>query len=223
MEPRPLPPRAAAWVWPWWLHRQLDPETSALPAGPAAAASYPTGRVWTTLGLSDQPERWLVDGRGLLAAAGAGWALDWWVRDDDRWHVPASEAAVRQRLLGAAPVVETVARVTGGDVVHRSWVERIDHAVAAVEVDNTTGSAIAVALAIRPATPEGLGHIERIAVDGAAVLIEGAPAVEADRAPAHAVLSTAAGGDAAATVLADRAGRRAPEPVSCPLGWATAA
>jgi hypothetical protein len=47
--------------------------------------------------------------------------LDWAVAADDRWHVPANEAAVRQRRLDGTPVIETRVRIPDGDAVHRVW------------------------------------------------------------------------------------------------------
>jgi hypothetical protein len=47
--------------------------------------------------------------------------LDWHVAADDRWHSPATEAAVRQRRLSGSPVFETRLRVPGGDAVQRVW------------------------------------------------------------------------------------------------------
>ena len=39
--------------------------------------------------------------RGVLSPARQTWELDWWIGADDRWHVPAREAAVRQQLSTA--------------------------------------------------------------------------------------------------------------------------
>ena len=36
-------------------------------------------------------------------STGRGWSLDWWIGAEDRWHLPAEEAAVRQQLVGRQP------------------------------------------------------------------------------------------------------------------------
>ena len=69
----------------------------------------------TRVGVLGSTHQALVDDRGAITPDGARWQLDWWVGADDRWHVPARDAAVRQALVGGAPVVETSLRVPGGD------------------------------------------------------------------------------------------------------------
>ena len=80
-----------------------------------------TERAPTRVGVLGSAHQALVDDRGAITPDGARWQLDWWIGADDRWHVPAREAAVRQALVGGAPVVETTLRVPGGDAVHRAY------------------------------------------------------------------------------------------------------
>ena len=63
---------------------------------------------WTPLGTLDGAARARVDAAGLVQVDGAAWSLDWWIGAEDRWHVPAREAAVRQELVGNSPVVATL-------------------------------------------------------------------------------------------------------------------
>ncbi|MCB0963541.1 MAG: hypothetical protein KDA98_09615, partial [Acidimicrobiales bacterium] len=74
---------------------------------------------WTLVGTVESPLATAVDPAGLVV--GDGWSLDWWVGAEDRWHVPAREAAVRQELVGDVPVVETRVRIPGGDAVARAY------------------------------------------------------------------------------------------------------
>jgi hypothetical protein len=92
-----------------------------------------------------------------VSVGGGVWALDWWIGADDRWHLPSREAAVRQSLVGGAPVVETAMRVPGGDLVHRVWAARDSVAgeVVVVEIENASRLPVAVALSIRPYGPDG--------------------------------------------------------------------
>ncbi len=72
--------------------------------------------------------------------------LQWFVAADDRWHHPAQEVAVRQRLIEGAPVFETRLRVPRGDVVHTVWSTTVgDVGVTVIEVNNDSALPIAVA------------------------------------------------------------------------------
>src|SRR6478735_298967 len=88
---------------------------------PAAITAGHEGRapVWTLVGTVGSPTTTAVDPDGFVV--GEGWSLDWWIGGDDRWYVPAREAAVRQDLLSDAPIPETRARIPGGDAVHRAY------------------------------------------------------------------------------------------------------
>src|SRR5207244_5336953 len=119
--------RAAAqlgvdWVWPYWLDRQLDPRSPAfVPRGHLPVLTNVTNRNWTMVGNVGSSREAIVDPRGLVTPWYDGWSLDWWVGADDRWHLPSRETGIRQRLVGNAPVVETVMRVPGGEVAHRVY------------------------------------------------------------------------------------------------------
>lgn len=116
-----------------------------------------------------------VDPAGAITPAGATWTLDWWVGAEDRWHVPAAEAAVRQALVGSTPVVETRMRVPGGDVVHRAYGATGAGAVAAlvVEVENQTPTPVAVALVVHGAPVTAGG--DRLLVEDLQVRLPRAP------------------------------------------------
>ncbi|MEQ1787807.1 MAG: hypothetical protein ABL966_12200, partial [Acidimicrobiales bacterium] len=158
---------------------------------------------WTIVGTLDSPARGLVDPAGLVAIDGQSWSLDWWIGAEDRWHVPAREAAVRQALVGNSPVVETRLRVPSGDAVQRVYAARgtAGDDVLVVEIHNDTKVPFAVALAIRPFDLGGSGRIERIELDGTAVRIDGVAAVGLPRSPGRFALSDGEA-DAAAAVFA---------------------
>jgi len=116
-------------VQPFWLARQTDPASPDFVPGVAGQDPVNvTHRSWTTLGTVATPARGIVDPRGLVTVAAvdpsrsrSGWSLDWWIGADDRWHTPSTDAGVRQRLVGDAPVVETAVRIPGGDAVQRVY------------------------------------------------------------------------------------------------------
>ncbi|MCU1452194.1 MAG: hypothetical protein JWN46_340, partial [Acidimicrobiales bacterium] len=214
--------------------RRRHPAALAEPPAPAAPAEDPRdlhelaaagwllpraasdGR-WTWIGTLDSPTTTLVDGAGLVAPGAGlvapgglalrGWALDWWIGADDRWHLPAREPSVRQRLIGDAPVVETLVRIPGGDAVHRAYAIRGPGGAeqVVVEVENRSTIPFAVALAVRPFDPAGRGRIEEITIEPTGggqgrdvahlVRVDGRPAMVVPRAPARAAVGSRAGGD----------------------------
>ena len=147
-------------MWPFWLERQLDPRSSAfVPRGHLPTLANLTNRNWTMVGNVGSPWEAIVDPRGLVTPWFDGWSLDWWIGADDRWHFPSREVSVRQRLVDAAPVVETVMRVPGGDAVQRVYAVQDVEELAVVEFENASNLPFALALAVRPYNPEGLAVV----------------------------------------------------------------
>lgn len=148
-------------------------------------------RAWAPLGTVDAGVVADVDGAGAVQLRGAGWHLDWWVGAEDRWHHPSVEAAVRQRWVEDAPVLETAMRVPGGDVVHRAYGVRAssapewDDTAVVVEVRNDSAVPVALALAVRPLRLDGAGGIGTVEVDGAVVRVDGTVAAVLSRPPAR--------------------------------------
>jgi hypothetical protein len=232
---RALRTRAAAqvspdWIWPYWLERQLDPTSPAfVPRGHLPFLTNVTHRNWTAVGNLDSPWEAIVDPRGLVTPWYDGWSLDWWIGADDRWHVPSREVGVRQRLVGASPVVETAMRIPSGDAVERVYAMRRSSAegggeLVVVEVENRSKAPVALALAVRPYDPEGLSVIERIDVHGeTTVTVDGRVALLLPKAPSRVAASTFRDGDSATTVMSGEAGSQWTGPVRCQAGMAQAA
>jgi hypothetical protein len=231
---RALRTRAAAqigpdWVWPFWLERQLDPASPAfVPRGHLPFLTNMTQRNWTAVGNLDSPWEAIVDPRGLVTPWFDGWSLDWWIGADDRWHLPSREVAVRQRLVGASPVVETAMSIPSGDAVQRVYAVQRSSSdgggeLIVVEIENMSKAPVALALAVRPYTPEGLAVVERIDLRGSAVAVDGRVALLLPKPPMRVAGSTFREGDSSATVLAGQAGERWTGPVHDPAGLAQAA
>jgi len=133
---------------------------------------------------SQEPSR--VDGGGLVQPFQTGWSIDWLIRADDRWYVPAKETSVRQRRIGAGAVLETAVRLPSGDAVHRVYAVNAPGGDATViEIENTSPVPVALALAIRPYAIDGATASadivisdETIAVDGRTALILPRPPIE---------------------------------------------
>ena len=96
---------------------------------------------------------------GVVAPHAAGWELDWWIGADDRWHIPAREAAVRSQLVDGMPVVQTAMRVPGGDAVQRVYAAPVPDVgeVAVVEIANESPAPFVAALVLRGANRVDLG------------------------------------------------------------------
>ena len=127
------------------------------------------------LGSLGSDGRATIDPRGALTVVGEPWTLDWWIGADDRWRVPAQEPAVRQRALDGAPVAETRLKIPSGDAIQRVYGIGGAGGVVVVEVENASPAACIVAFVVRGATS--------IALDGAAVIIDGAVALILPFAP----------------------------------------
>jgi hypothetical protein len=130
------------------------------------------------VGVLGSPDQALVDEHGAITPDGAHWRLDWWIGADDRWHVPAREAAVRQSLAGATPVVETSVRIPGGDAVLREWGVGGPAGLVAVEIENASAAPFVAALVIGPAAD---GRVRSVATRGSWVTVDGRPALRTPR------------------------------------------
>jgi hypothetical protein len=199
---------------------------------PALAAGAPPR--WTLVGTVASPTATPVDPAGLVS--GEGWSIDWWVGADDRWHLPAREAAVRQELVDDAPVVETLVRIPGGDAIHRAYGIRSPRAVGdewvVAEITNATAVPFAVALVVRPFVTDAVGAASRITVEATEggsgrdvahlVRVDGHPVAVVPRRPARLAAGSRAAGDVVDTVSAGDAGTGLIE-ATCPDGLATLA
>ncbi len=198
------------WLWPYWLERQLDPESPAfVPRGQLPLLANITHRNWTMVGNLASPWLAIVDPRGLVTPRVGGWSLDWWIGAEDRWHLPSRERAVRQWRADAVPVVETVMRIPGGDVVHRAYAVPASTPdlgeLVVVEVENQSPIPVAVALAVRPCNPDGLAAIDTITLEDTTVLVDGHTAVLLPRPPAGVAASTRRAGDCVHLVTSGQA------------------
>ena len=195
---------AADWLWPYWLERQLDPESPAfLPRGHLPYLANVTHRNWTLVGNLASPWAAIVDPRGLVTPWPGGWSVDWWIGAEDRWHLPSRERAVRQSLAESVPVVETAMRIPGGDAVHRAYAAG---ELVVVEVENQSPVPVAVAFAVRPCNPDGLAPVETIGLADTTVLVDGRPGLLLPRPPAGVAASTLQRGDCVHRVTGAQAG-----------------
>lgn len=212
------------WLWPYWLERQIDPESpSFIPRGHLPFMTNLTHRNWTSVGNLGSDWEAIVDPRGLVTPWFDSWSLDWWIGASDRWHFPSREIAVRQSLVNAVPVVQTAVRIPGGDAIQRVYAVAGHEELVIVEIENASPSPIAVAFALRPYNPEGLAVVERVRVEGTTVIADGRPAVLLPRPPPRSAASTFLDGDSVHAVFGQTTGEGSPQPVRDPAGLAQAA
>ena len=204
-----LPPQD--WVQPWWVNCWRE-QKDQFPL------SNKVARSWTLLGNLESVHRVAVDRRGLIAVKPGYWSLDWWLRVDDNWIFPSEHGAVRQRLVDGAPVVETVVRAAGGDLVHRVYGARLNSEYLVVEVENCGSRPVALAWAIRPYDHLGGGRVGEIRVDDHQLHVDGQIAMTLSRTPGRLIGGTG-GADPAASLDAEEG----VEVVTCERGMASAA
>jgi hypothetical protein len=101
----------------------------------------------TVIGSVGTPGRAWVTPWGDVVRGGDSATLQWFVAAEDRWHVPASEAAVRQRRIDGTPVVETRVRVPEGDAIQRVWSVPDAGGLTVIEIENASALPFAVAFA----------------------------------------------------------------------------
>jgi hypothetical protein len=102
----------------------------------------------TLIGVTGSPCRaWVSSCGDVTPWRGADETLQWFVAAEDRWHLPASEAAVRQRRVDGTPVVETRVRVPEGDAIQRVWSVPDAGGLTVIEVENASALPFAVAFA----------------------------------------------------------------------------
>lgn len=131
---------------------------------------------------SQEPSR--VDGGGLVQQFQTGWAVDWLVRADDRWYVPAREVSVRQRRIGAGAVLETSVRIPSGDAIQRVYAVNAPGGDATViEIENASPVPVALAVAIRPYDVTGARTAADISVTDDLVSVGGRTALILPRPP----------------------------------------
>lgn len=151
----------------------------------------------TTIGVLGGTRDATVDRSGVVSPRATTWELDWWIGADDRWRVPAHEAAVRQQLVDGMPVVQTSMRVPGGDAVQRVYGAPAGDVgeVAVVEIANESPAPFVAALVVRGASALDL--------DGTSVWADGRSAIRTPRPPSRWAASV--DGSTEATVVSGAA------------------
>ena len=121
--------------------------------------------------------------------------------------------------MQGAPVVETVLRVAGGDIVHRVYATRKSSEVLVVEVEILASRPVALAWAVRPYDDLGGGRIDQVELKGDSLYVNGRLGLVSAREPGR-MIGGSEGLDPASSLDDENA---SPNLVSCTQGMASAA
>ncbi|MCD6023393.1 MAG: uncharacterized protein K0Q91_309 [Fibrobacteria bacterium] len=97
------------WVWPWWVERQIDPDSAAfLPTGTNVIKNNLTARNWTALGANGSQREAMIDPVGMATLRPYGWSFFSYLRAGGANYLPPRLQGVRQELLeGTLPCIRT--------------------------------------------------------------------------------------------------------------------
>ena len=155
------------WVWPFWVERQFDPRDDAfVPRAFSITHVNLTHRNWTAIGLPDSDWYPLVDPRGMVTPHEDGWSLDFWIVPDDGTPLLPSRCdhATQRLLVEDRLAVETKVLDDHGRL--HSCVEVLKQAGQShcrIDLQAIHDNPAWLAVAIRPANPEGVSFIHEIA------------------------------------------------------------
>jgi hypothetical protein len=96
------------WVYPFWVHRQLDPASpSYIPRSQNPLLINVTHRNWTALGSPLGYHEAIVDPRGLVTPLPREWSVDVWLATSEGILFASLSEPIDQRFDSAAPYVKT--------------------------------------------------------------------------------------------------------------------
>ncbi len=215
------------WVWPYWVERQFDPLDDAfVPRAFSITHINLTHRNWTAVGVPGCDWLPIVDPRGLVTPLFDGWSIDAWIVPHDRSEpmlLPSRAEEVAQHLhVGKELSVETVARHRGASL--RSVVDVVSESggpACRIRVEARSGVPAWLAIALRPANPEGVSFVHDLAwqPDELALRVNDEASMHVDRTPDRVCMSHYRAGD----VLRRLDESASTDTVTCDVGLATAA
>jgi hypothetical protein len=108
----------------------------------------------------------LVDRGGGVSPAGSGWRVRFFVRSEERWHVPVDEASTRQEMSHGASGVITRVRIRGGDIVASvsTSLDPKGRPHARMHIANPTPLPIGVAIVLTAGDLAGASTVDSVAV-----------------------------------------------------------
>src|SRR5690606_31591391 len=137
-------------------------------------------RNWVAVGLPGMAAYPVVDPAGLLTPYTDSWSLEVWICDaDGNWHTSADASSIDQCLdLGSGLAVITTLEFPG--LVARLQIDATagdEEPACRLQCSVEQGCHSAIAVAVRPANPEGISFVHTVARtgDGAGLAVDGTP------------------------------------------------
>jgi hypothetical protein len=157
------------WVYPHWVHRQLDPKNESF----TARSQNPlllniTHRNWTLLGSPTGKYEAIIDPRGLATPLPREWSIDVWLKTENELFLPSFHFPSSQKFDTQAPRVITRFEVDDFIFDIEAFVDSTNNGrdvlfqrITAMNCGKLSRD-LAVCVAIRPFNPEGVSPIHRI-------------------------------------------------------------
>lgn len=218
------------WIYPYWVHQQLDPRNSAF----VARSQNPlllniTHRSWTAIGSPSGFHEAVVDPRGLVTPLPREWSVDTWLVENGEVLFPSQSLTVEQQLDTNAPRLTTSFEWRGLRLQSEAFVGSVrggkDVVFCGTRVLNLSSDRrdVRVCVAIRPFGVEGVAPIKTLEFGSRRVVfVDGIVGVVFAQEPNIVLFGSASLGDAAKSLMEKE--RRGPETkVSCEKGLANAA
>lgn len=199
------------WIYPFWIHQQLDPKTPAF----VARSQNPlliniTHRNWTVLGSPSGFHEAIVDPRGLVTPLPREWSVDTWLVEDGSKFFPSLADAVDQRLDTIAPRIVTGFDWYGLQLKSEVFVGSVrggkDIVFCRASVLNTSEQwrSIRLCTAVRPFGAEGVAPIKRISLESHRILsVDGTVGIVFAQEPSRVVFGSSSLGDASSRLELD--------------------
>jgi len=197
------------WVYPFWVHRQLDPKSESF----VARSQNPllintTHRNWTAIGTPTGFYEAIVDPRGLATPLPREWSIDVWLLTPQAIFFPSLSNEVRQSFDVNSPRVVT--RFNFGDIElgMEHFVGSTNHHLEVlfgrvfVKVAHTVSPLQAsLYVCVRPFNPEGVAPIHSIEIKSRRfVYVDKTLGVVFAEAPTITFLSNGSRGDLSSTL-----------------------
>jgi hypothetical protein len=217
------------WVYPYWIHQQLDPNTPAF----VARSQNPlliniTHRNWTSLGSPTGFHEAIVDPRGLVTPLPREWSVDTWLVEEASLFFPSREDTVDQRIDTTAPRIVTRFNWRGLQLSSEQFVGSVrggrDVLFCRAKIVNASGRrrSLHLGIAIRPFGVEGVAPIKAVALHSRRVVsVDGAVGIVFAKEPASVMFGNACLGDAA-NLLERRDAGPDERSIACEKGLANA-
>jgi hypothetical protein len=157
------------WVYPHWVHKQLDPSSSSfIPRSQNPLFLNTTHRNWTLLGSPYGKHEAIVDPHGLLTPLPREWSIDVWFSTRGTVYFPSLASPPLQYYDPQAPFLTTIFSNDSLECAVDAFTDNIrrqqDVVFQCLRVSHRYSAPlpVVIGIAIRPFNPEGVAPIYHI-------------------------------------------------------------